>query len=230
MPTLRKYKVFISHAWDYDPDYWRVVRFLNDAPFFEWENTSVPQHDPIKSPHLEYHLRKRMRGSDIFLIVSGMYAAHRDWIEFEVDFARRIGLPVVGITKWGGERIPLIIQRGTREQVGWNGASIVTAVRRHAKPSGPTPTARSSVPSPASTPHGIARRQADLPSAGQRNYLPTLADMLYKGPAASGGIARGDSGITVQDIANEHGIVRDDRQTAIARAVAALARRGTSFE
>jgi hypothetical protein len=32
MPKLRKYKVFISHAWDYSADYWRIVQFLDEAP------------------------------------------------------------------------------------------------------------------------------------------------------------------------------------------------------
>jgi hypothetical protein len=34
MPQLRRYKVFISHAWDYGTDYWRIVQFLNEAPYF----------------------------------------------------------------------------------------------------------------------------------------------------------------------------------------------------
>lgn len=132
MPRLRTYNVFISHVWDYSADYWRVVQFLNEAPNFDWNNLSVPEHDPVGTERLEYELRNQMRPADVFLIIAGMYAAHSGWIEFELGFARRIGRPIVGIRKWGGERMPRAIQSAAVEIVGWNGASVVSAIRRHA--------------------------------------------------------------------------------------------------
>jgi len=136
VPALRKYKIFISHAWDYsEEDYSRIVQFLDDSPNFEWENLSVPEHDPVKG-ELEYDLRSQMRPADVFLIIAGMYAAHSDWIDFELSFARRIGRPIIGIVKRGSERIPTAIQDAATEIVGWNGASIVAAIRKHALPTG----------------------------------------------------------------------------------------------
>jgi len=136
MPALRTYRVFISHAWEYDDDYWRVVGFLNDAPNFQWENLSVPEHDPVTDDDLKHGLRNQMRPADVFLIIAGMYAAHSDWIEFEVEFARRIGRPIIGISKWGSERMPVLIQDAATEIVGWNAASVVRSIRQHALPSG----------------------------------------------------------------------------------------------
>jgi hypothetical protein len=46
-PSLRTNDVFISHAWTYDRDYYRRAVLLNAAPFFQWRNFSVPQHDPV---------------------------------------------------------------------------------------------------------------------------------------------------------------------------------------
>jgi hypothetical protein len=135
MPLLRSYRIFISHSWNYSDDYNRVVRFLNESPYFRWENLSVPQHNPVLGD-LESDLRNQMRPADVFLIIAGMYAAHSDWIDFELSFARRIGRPVIGIIKWGGERIPAAIQNAARETVGWNGASIVRAIRQYALPTG----------------------------------------------------------------------------------------------
>jgi hypothetical protein len=77
-----------------------------------------------------------MRPEDVFLIIAAMYAAHSDWIDFELQFARRIGRPIIGIATRGGERIPLAIQNAAKEIVGWTGGSIVAAIRRHALPSG----------------------------------------------------------------------------------------------
>jgi len=136
MPLLRTYKVFISHSWDYGDDYWRVVQFLDEAPNFRWQNLSVPEHDPIDAADLEYSLRNEMRPADVFLIIAGMYAAHREWIDFELDFAGRIGRPIIGVVTWGGQRVPVAIQNAAANLVGWNGGSIVQAIRDHALPSG----------------------------------------------------------------------------------------------
>ena len=53
MPRLKTYDVFISHAWSYHDNYYRMVNFLNDAPRFNWRNYSVPEHDPLELPTIK---------------------------------------------------------------------------------------------------------------------------------------------------------------------------------
>ena len=132
MARLRTYRVFISHAWDYSADYDRVVRFLDEAPSFSWENLSVPEHDPLSTHKLDYHLRNQMRPADVFIIIAGMYVNHSDSIDFEMSFARRIGRPIIAIWPRGNMRMPLSIQQAAVTFVGWNGASLVRAIREHA--------------------------------------------------------------------------------------------------
>lgn len=132
MARLRTYRVFISHAWDYSAEYSRVVQFLNEAPNFSWENLSVPEHDPLSIRNLDYHLRNQMRPADVFIIIAGMYVNHSESIDFEMSFARRIGRPIIAILPRGSMRAPLSIQRAATEFVGWNGASLVRAIRQHA--------------------------------------------------------------------------------------------------
>ena len=38
MPELKTYDVFISHAWTYNSDYYRLVEMLDKAPNFKWRN------------------------------------------------------------------------------------------------------------------------------------------------------------------------------------------------
>jgi hypothetical protein len=137
MPPLRKYSVFISHAWSYNDDYYRLEKFLNAAPNFQWRNLSVPEHDPIAtSDQLAGKLNDQMRPANAFLILSGMYVAHSEWIQYEINFARRIGRPIIGIRPWGSERVPEAVQKAATEIVGWNTDSIVAAIRSHALPEG----------------------------------------------------------------------------------------------
>jgi hypothetical protein len=133
MPALRTYKVFISHAWRYDDDYYRVEKMLNQAPNFQWKNLSVPRHDPIlNSEQLTKELHNQMRPSEAFVILAGMYVSHSDWIQYEINFARRIGRPIIGIKPWGNTVIPKAVQDGADEIVGWNTDSIVAAIRKRA--------------------------------------------------------------------------------------------------
>lgn len=133
MPALREYKVFISHAWKYSDNYNRIVRFLSEAPNFTWRNLSVPEHDPIESSEkLTARLNDQMRPANVFLILGGMYVAHSDWIQYEINFARRIGRPIIGIRPWGSERTPDAVTNAAKEIVGWNTDSIVSAIRHHA--------------------------------------------------------------------------------------------------
>lgn len=135
MPALRKYNIFICHAWDYSDEYYRIVEFLNAAPFFAWEDLSVPEHDPLANDDtLQSELRNQIRPADIVLVLAGMYAAHSEWIDWELQFARRIGMPVVGILPWGSERVPVAVQNAAVDLVGWNSASIVDAIRQYARP------------------------------------------------------------------------------------------------
>jgi hypothetical protein len=69
---LRTYKLFISHAWHRDEEYWRVVQMLNEGSYFHWENLSVPEHDPIDTSNagqLEYTLRGQIRECCAFIAV-----------------------------------------------------------------------------------------------------------------------------------------------------------------
>ncbi len=135
MPALKTYDIFISHAWSYNDEYYRLVDMLNAAPNFKWRNYSVPEHDPADANSdrkLREALKRQMRPVNVVLILSGMYAVHSDWIEFEVEFADSLGKPMVGIKPWGQERVPRYVADAVEEMVGWNTSSIVSAIRRRA--------------------------------------------------------------------------------------------------
>ncbi len=133
MPTLRTYSVFICHDWEYSDEYYRICNFLNDAPNFSWSNHSVPEHDPLDSGDmLQKNLRDQIRPADVMLVLAGMYTARSQWMDWEMDFARRIGKHIIGVKPWGNVQLPVVVQNNADEIVGWNTDSIVNAIRRHA--------------------------------------------------------------------------------------------------
>lgn len=133
MPYLHNYRLFISHAWSYSERYKRAVQFLNAAPNFQWTNYSVPVDDAfprMSSTALGEAMERQIRPVQCVVIVSGMYVNHSDWIQYEMDFAKQLGKPILGIRRWGEQRSPQAVVDCADEMVSWNSGSIVSAIRR----------------------------------------------------------------------------------------------------
>lgn len=133
MPYLHDHKLFISHAWKYSDRYKRAVDFLNGAQNFKWSNFSVPEDDAFEgmsTSQLAEQMRRQIRPVQCVVIVSGMYVNHSGWIQFEMDFAKELEKPILGIRRWGEQRTPQSVVDCADEMVNWNSASIVAAIRR----------------------------------------------------------------------------------------------------
>ncbi|WP_126173973.1 TIR domain-containing protein [Altericroceibacterium xinjiangense] len=132
MPTLHTYRLFISHAWRYSEHYQRVVAFLDAANNFSYSNYSVPESnkfDQMSNAGLQEEIRDQIRPVQCVVVTSGMYVAHSEWIQFEIDFAKQLGKPIVGIKPWGSVNTPKAISDAADEIVGWNANTIVSAIR-----------------------------------------------------------------------------------------------------
>jgi hypothetical protein len=138
MPLLKIYHVFISHAWTYNDDYYRLVKMLDNAPNFKWKNYSVPKHDPLIDPNsprgkiaLIKELEEQIRPVHCVLVISGMYVNYREWIQKEIDIAKSYSKPIIGIKPWGQERVPQAVQDAAKIMAGWNSDSIIDAIRNY---------------------------------------------------------------------------------------------------
>ena len=80
---------------------------------------------------LTHALRRQIRPVNCVLILAGMYAAHRKWIQKEIDIAQELAKPIVGLKPRGQQRVPTAVSNAANEMVGWNTQSIVRAIRVH---------------------------------------------------------------------------------------------------
>lgn len=132
MPSLFKYNVFISHAWGYSEDYVRVVRFLDEANNFSYKNYSVPSTDPfgiMTKSQLTSAIEGQIRPASVVIILGGIYVSHSDWIQKEIDYAVSLYKPIVGVLPRGQMNMPYAMRLNAHRIVGWNGNSIVQAIR-----------------------------------------------------------------------------------------------------
>lgn len=131
----KQYNVFVSHSWEYDEHYERIVDFLDEVPSLEWQNHSVPSTDPLPvstDDALRSELQNQMRTASVVIVSSGMYGAHSNWIPEELDLADELGKPVIAIVPEGQSKIPTKIQEVADTLVGWRKASLVDALAEHA--------------------------------------------------------------------------------------------------
>ncbi len=138
MPDLKIYDIFISHAWFYSKGYNKAVELLDEATFFSWRNYSVPKHDPVIDPSTDAGKRKltleldqQIKPVNCFLVIAGMYANYKYWIQKEIEIAQSYNKPIIGLIPWGQKKTPQSIQDIAVEMVGWNTSSIVDAIRRN---------------------------------------------------------------------------------------------------
>ena len=124
----------MSHAWEYHDEYVRLIRLLDSARYFKYQNYSVPRYDPLHArtkTQLVKELYDQIKPTHIVIILAGMYVNYREWILKEIEIALELGKPIIGIKPWGRQRVPKIVQNVADEVVGWNTESIVNAIRRN---------------------------------------------------------------------------------------------------
>jgi hypothetical protein len=136
MPALKTYVGFISHAWNYHDEYLRLENMLKSAPQFKFRNASVPCTNclppPLNKSKIQEALDEQIRISNVVLILSGMHAAHSEWVDTEISIAAKYQKPIIGVIPRGQKKIPKIVQESAKELVHWNTDSIVEAIRKHA--------------------------------------------------------------------------------------------------
>lgn len=139
MPLLNHYRIFISHAWKYGDDYYRLINLLDNANYFSYYNYSAPSEKPLfpyGTPVTNSEIRRlisnKISPSQITLVLAGMYGAYSDWMKYEIDESMRMKKPIIGIYPWGQTYAPTYVTQNATEMVRWNTDSIVSAIRRHA--------------------------------------------------------------------------------------------------
>lgn len=132
----KNYKIFISHSWAHSNDLQNLQNLLNSRGYFNVEFTEASKDVPINSTNATYikaRLSAKILSSDIVLALAGIYASHSDWMPWELDTAKNLGLSIIGIIPRGQERISREVSSRSVIDVKWNTESIVEAIRTHAK-------------------------------------------------------------------------------------------------
>ena len=131
---MAQYKIFVSHAWNYDDDMERLSDLLNSRMYYIFEFTEFRKHnavDSINSDYIMRRIRENIQKSNVFLAIAGVYASYSDWMEYEMRMAKYYGLKIIGIKPYGNQYTSSKVSEYADEIVNWNTESIVAAISRN---------------------------------------------------------------------------------------------------
>ena len=128
-------RVFVTHMFSDHTDYYRVFEYLESASNFFYVNCSKPEDIPASGGQeaIREKLLEQIRGAEILVVVSSMFAENAGLITFEMDTAQAAGLPLIALEPFGGGTVPAEVQGRAAEVVGWNERTIVDSIRREAR-------------------------------------------------------------------------------------------------
>lgn len=123
-------RVFISHSWKYDKDYWNLINKF-DKQEFRFYNHSIDVDkslDANTSSQIIEGIKKKMQGCSKVLVLAGNYA-DRYWIKKEVEIANKMGKEVIAIRPWGNKNVPSYLKKHANKIIGFNSSSIIEKIK-----------------------------------------------------------------------------------------------------
>ena len=128
-------KLFVSHAWEDDEDYFRVFEYLESDSNFYYQNYSTPDQRPMGDREaLREDLRRQIAPAEIVVVPSGLCRKHGDLILFQMNFAKASDKPVLMLEPYGVKmQIPKALRDLADEVIAWDKRNLVDAIRRQAR-------------------------------------------------------------------------------------------------
>jgi hypothetical protein len=132
----KTYNLFISHSWSYGDTYRKLIDLLNSRQYFNYNNYSIPQDDPVHTNGTDKQLieaiKRKMTPCHIVIVLAGVYASYSKWINKEIYIATNIFFvpkKILAIVPWGAEHTSSVVKNSTDRIVKFNTESIVSAIR-----------------------------------------------------------------------------------------------------
>lgn len=132
----KEYKLFISHSWDHDDVLQDLKNLIDSRGYFPATYTQIEKDCPIDSDKawvIKAIITKRLQESDVVLAIAGVYASYSEWMQWEMDKAKELGLKVIGVIPRGQEHISHEVFNRSAVDVRWNADSIVDAIRNYSR-------------------------------------------------------------------------------------------------
>lgn len=129
-------RLFVSHLYAPDDEYFRVFEYLESAVNFFYRNLSAPDKPPRRfdKESIKEGLRTQMADAEVILILTTLHARDPALIEFQALYAQACEKPIIVMEPFGtGETVPAKLRDVADEVVSWNTREMADAIRRQAR-------------------------------------------------------------------------------------------------
>jgi hypothetical protein len=128
-------RLFVSHVFEKTDDYLRVFEYLESAHNFYYRNCSAPDASPgAEREVMRERLRQEITQAEVVIVLSGLYRAQREWIDFELNCAKGLDKPVIVLEIFGvKEKLPVQLEALADEIIEWDDRTLTDAIRRQAR-------------------------------------------------------------------------------------------------
>lgn len=118
-------RLFISHSWNYDRDYWDLLNKFEQNNF-RFYNHSIDNLSPnnINAKQIEENITRKMRGCSKVIVLAGPYSENY-WIKKEIDIANQLGKEVIAVRPWKQPYIPRYIEKHATKVIGYKSPTII---------------------------------------------------------------------------------------------------------
>ena len=133
MSNLNTKSLFISHAWSQNQQPWKkVVGWFESDPGFSWTNCSCPDTSVLRdksSKSLTDEIIRQIASAQTVIILSEMYAANSEWVDFEISVAKRMKKFIIGVAPLERGKMPKKLQEAADLTVGGHSSSLLNMVK-----------------------------------------------------------------------------------------------------
>lgn len=123
-------RIFISHSWDFDNDYWKLIQNLGNYDF-DYYNHSIDKGKALNaktSKEIEEGVRRKIKGCSKVLILAGTYAT-REWIKKELEIARELNKEIIVVKPRGKNTVPNHLKYKADKIVGFNSKKVIEEIK-----------------------------------------------------------------------------------------------------
>ncbi len=132
----KKYNIFISHSWNYDEHYQKIIEMLNKEGL-EFKDYSVPKSDPVHTNGTDKELyeaiKRKISPCSVVIIMAGVYSSYSKWIDKEIKISKNEFISekkIIAVEPWGSLKTSKKVKDNADEIVKWQAKSIVDAIKR----------------------------------------------------------------------------------------------------
>lgn len=123
-------RVFISHSWKQDKDYWTLIKRF-EYYNFNFYNHSIPEEKAVNTEtaaKIEKSIRNKIQGCSKVLVLACPYA-NNYWIKKEIEIAKELKKEVIAIRPWNQKGIPKYLENNADKIIGFNANAIIETIK-----------------------------------------------------------------------------------------------------